>query len=222
MAHPSYLREKARQLRRDNRLTVDELAERLAMSRSTIYYWVRDIPIDRKPARKWPEAARQRGNRAMRRRYRMLREAAYDERVRLFPVLEGHHGFRDFVCLYIVEGYKRNRNQVSICHSDPAVMKLALSWMPRLSANPLRYSLQYHADQDLAQLRAFWAAELGIEGLAIKTQRKSNSNQLRGRAWRSEHGVLTISASDTYFRAELQAWMDWVANEWLDSPGCGV
>ena len=46
MAHPAYLREKMRRLRTERKLTIDELAERLALSRSTIYYWVRDLPID--------------------------------------------------------------------------------------------------------------------------------------------------------------------------------
>jgi hypothetical protein len=89
--------------------------------------------------------------------------------------------------------------------------------MRRLSANPLRYSVQYHADQDLGRIRDFWAGELGIEPDEVKLQRKSNSNQLSGRKWRSEHGVLNIEAADTYFRAELQSWIDWLEDEWLDS-----
>jgi transcriptional regulator with XRE-family HTH domain len=38
MSHPSYLRERARRLRAERRLAIDELAERLAVSRSTVYY----------------------------------------------------------------------------------------------------------------------------------------------------------------------------------------
>jgi excisionase family DNA binding protein len=45
MAHAAYLREKARTIRIERRLTIDELAERLALPRTTIYYWVRDLPI---------------------------------------------------------------------------------------------------------------------------------------------------------------------------------
>src|SRR5271167_3909663 len=45
MAHATYLREKARSMRIERQFTIDELAERLALSRSTIYYWVRDLPI---------------------------------------------------------------------------------------------------------------------------------------------------------------------------------
>lgn len=48
MAYPAYVREKARELRITKKLTIDELAERLSLSRTSIYYWVRDIPIPRR------------------------------------------------------------------------------------------------------------------------------------------------------------------------------
>jgi hypothetical protein len=70
--YPPYLREKARQLCRERKLTIDQLAECLALPRTTIYHWVRDLPIPRK----WPDAARRAGNRAMQQKYRLLREAA--------------------------------------------------------------------------------------------------------------------------------------------------
>ena len=52
-------------MRVERQLTIDELAERLALSRSTIYYWVRDLPIPGSgPGGVWPEAARRKGNRS--------------------------------------------------------------------------------------------------------------------------------------------------------------
>ncbi len=45
-------------------------------------------------------------------------------------------------------------------------------------------------------------------------QRKSNSNQLAGRTWRSVHGVLTVRACDTLFRAKLEGWMDRLRESW--------
>jgi hypothetical protein len=78
--------------------------------------------------------------------------------------------------------------------------------------------VQYHADQDLDELRTFWGDHLGIDGSAIRLQRKTNSGQLKGRTWRSAHGVLTVATNDTYLRARLQAWMDRIRTEWgLDS-----
>jgi hypothetical protein len=59
---------------------------------------------------------------------------------------------------------------------------------------------------------------MGIEASEIKLLRKSNSNQLKGRTWRSAHGVLSVATSDTYFRARLQAWVDLLRQRWLDSP----
>jgi transcriptional regulator with XRE-family HTH domain len=53
MAYPMYVREKARELRCNKKLTIDELAERLAISRSTIYYWVKDLPIPGVGIRWW-------------------------------------------------------------------------------------------------------------------------------------------------------------------------
>jgi predicted DNA-binding transcriptional regulator AlpA len=193
MAYPAYLREKARTLRRDKQLTIDELAERLALSRSTIYYWVRDLPVPRKTQAEWPESARIAAARSLRRKYRLLREAAYGEGNESFAVLASEPTFRDFVTLFLAEGYKRTRNRVSVANSDPAVLKVCQRWMQRLSEKRLTYWIQYHADQDLAELSAFWGAQLDIDPSLIRFQRKSNSNGLAARTWRSQYGVLTIS-----------------------------
>lgn len=216
MAYPKYLREKARQLRRERNLTIDELAERLAISRTTIYYWVRDLPIPWSGSGGgWPEGARRLGSKAMQAKYRRLREEAYEEGRRLFPQLITDPTFRDFVCLYMAEGSKRDRNVVAICNSDPAIVRLGNRWILEFTRNAVGYSIQYHADQDLPSLTRFWGDALDIEPDSIRLQRKSNSNQLAKRTWRSKYGVLTISVADTYFRARLQAWMDCVRTSWV-------
>lgn len=221
MAYPAYIRERARQLRRDKQFTIDELADRLALSRTTIYYWVGDLPIERKPQSGFGAAARAAAVRSNRRRFEGLRNAAYDEGLDFYPTLSRDPSFRDFVCLFIAEGYKRNRNVVSIANSDPAVIHAALPWMRKESAHFIEFSLQYHADQDLNELRRFWGAEFGIDPDSIRMQRKSNSSQLKSRVWRCRHGVMTVRTNDTYFRARLQAWIDCLRDEWLDSAAPG-
>jgi hypothetical protein len=219
VAYPDYIREKARELRVERRLSIVEIAERLALPKTTVFYWVRDIPLAR-PRRANP--GQRRGNRRMRRKYRELREAAYTEGKREFPVLAATATFKDFVCLYIAEGYKRQRNTVSLANSDPCVVALAARWIRRFSRNDVRFFLQYHADQDVEQLRQFWGEVVGVEPAEIGLQRKSNSNQLRRRSWRSRYGVVTVRACDTLFRARLQAWMDCLQATWLDSPDSGA
>lgn len=218
MAHPTYLKEKARELRVGKKLSIDEIAAHLSLSRSTIFYWVRDIPIPRSGgSRSWPKSARRKGNRAMRLKYRAIREAAYRQGWNEYPTLIAEPTFRDFLCMYVGEGYKRNRNTVSIANSDPRVIRLGNHWIRRLSRNRVTYAFQYHADQDPDYIRRFWSFGLGIDPTLIRYQRKSNSGKLSGRVWRSKHGVLTVLANDTQLRARLQAWMDRLQDGWLDS-----
>jgi DNA-binding XRE family transcriptional regulator len=211
MAYPSYIKEKARQLRADKKLTIDELAERLAISRTTIYYWVKDLPIG---TTENETLASRRASRANRDKHARLRSAAYDRGRHEYPVLLEQPTFRDFVCMYIGEGYKRDRNVVSICNSDPTVVRLGATWIGRLARRSITYSFQHHADQVPEELCAFWGQLLDVEPSAIKFQRKSNSGQLAGRIWRSRYGVLQVRTSDTYLRARLDAWMDAVRSDW--------
>jgi hypothetical protein len=217
MAHPAYLREKARELRVDRRLSIVEIAERLALPKTTVFYWLRDMPLQR-PRRENPQP----GSRAMGTKFRLLRDEAYREGRKSFPALAQDPTFRDFVCMYIGEGCKRNRNRVSIGNSDPRVVLLATSWLRALSRKKLRFSIQYHEDQDLEELSAFWASTLGIEPSEVRLQRKSNSGRLGGRTWRSKYGVMTVTTCDTLLRARLQAWMDCLRETWLHSPDNGA
>lgn len=222
MAYPAYVKEKARQLREKKKLTIDELAERLAIPRTTIYYWVRDLPIERRCGNGWPESARRKGNKVMQAKYRALREAAYEDGLLFYLHLSEIPSFRDFLVLFITEGHRRSRHQVSIANSDPAVVQLAARWMRVFSANRLTYSVQHHADQKLDDLQRFWGGQLGVACEEIRLLRKSNSGRLAGRTWRSQHGVLTVTTADTYFREALQAWTDCLRDTWLDSSGIGA
>ena len=182
MAYPAYIKEKARQLRTEKKLTIDELVERLAVPRTTIYGWVRDIPIPRKSNTGWPAAAQEKGTAAMQATYRARRELAYKQGQEEFPIRCEEATFRDFVCMYIGEGFKRDRNVVSICNSDPAVVRLGADWIGRLTDHPIEFAFQHHADQDPSELCSYWGDLLRIDPAEVKFQRKSNSGQLKDEA----------------------------------------
>jgi hypothetical protein len=160
------------------------------------------------------------GNRAMRDKHGRLRDRTYAEGRATFSTLAVDLTFRDFVCIYIAEGYKRSRNHVSVGNSDPRVVKLAAGWI-RVRMQPAHLSLQYHADQDFERLRRFWSGEVSVAPTEIRFQRKCNSGALTGRTWSSQHGVLTVHVGDTLLRARLQGWMDCLQEQWLDSPAPG-
>ncbi|HSD24936.1 MAG TPA: hypothetical protein VLB79_11490, partial [Solirubrobacterales bacterium] len=163
MTYPKYVCEKARQPRREQHLSIDEIAERLALSRTTIYYWVRGVPLGRR-RRDNPHP----GARKMLANHRRLREEAYLLGHWEVPRLTVHPTFRDFVALYIAEGSKRNRNTVAICNSDPAVMQIGTLWFRRFSRRPLSFSVQFHADQNLDELTGYWAEALDVSAHEIR------------------------------------------------------
>lgn len=203
------------------KLSLNEISERLALPKTTVYYWIKDLPLGRERRESgWPDSARRKGNRAMKKKYQQLREEAYAAGLAEYDQLVDLPTFRDFVALYIAEGYKRDRNRVSIANSDDRVMAVAASWLRRLSTKACGYSIQYHADQDLAEITRHWGDVLDIDPSVITLQRKSNSGQLKYRSWSCKHGVLTIRLGDTALRARLQAWIDRIREEWsLDSAG---
>ena len=211
MSKYEHIREKAIQLRKEQQLTLDEIVERLQMKRTTVYYWIKDIPIPR--TEKQSEAQRRRAEKNSK-RYAEKREAAYAEGMEQAPELFSDPLFRDFVVLYLAEGTRRNRNEVEFVNSNPRMVRLAQVFIRKFTKRKVVYRLQYHIDQNPDELKDFWSSTLEIISDDIKIQRKSNSGKLSGRNWRSTHGVLTVSTSDTYFRAKLQAWMDYVENQW--------
>ena len=218
MAHPAYLREKARALRTKKKLSLLEIAERLSLPKTTIFYWIRDLPDPEIKYRDSPARAKARAKAARRNsaKYKALRDAAYREGWEEYPRLAQEPTFTDFLCMYVGEGYKRDRNRVSLGNSDPRVIRLADHWIRGFARNKVTYCSNTTQTRTLATW-SFWGFGLGVDPELIKLQRKSNSSQLSGRSWRSRHGVLTVCANDTRLRARLQAWMDRRQDEWLDS-----
>ncbi len=206
-----HLRKKAVELRTQHNMTLEEIMEHLALPKTTIYYWIKDLPI---PRTEKQTEAQKRLSENKRVRYARLREAAYQEGIEQAPELLQDPTFRDFVVLYMAEGYKRDRNAASIVNSDPHIIRLAHYWIQKLTAKQPVYSLQYHVDHDTEELKTFWGKQLSIEPSSIKLIRKSNSGKLAGRNFRAVNGLLTILVLDTYFRARLQAWMDIVKSQW--------
>jgi hypothetical protein len=155
MAYPTYLREKARTLRAERRLSLDEIARCLALPKTTVGSAARQQPHETQV----PRGSRHRVQ---------LRQAG----VRPSCTPPEPPG----LCLPVYRrGYKRNRNVAAIGNSGAKVMVLVTRWIRRFSRNPVRFALQYHADQDLKELTEFWGEVVSVDPAEIALQRKSNS-----------------------------------------------
>jgi hypothetical protein len=205
MAHSNYLRQMARLLRVEQRLTVDQLAARLALPRSTVYYWVRDLPLH--------ERGRD-GVGAGERASAATGDTAYEDALRSFDDLAAQPTFRDFVCLCIARGCTRERTKVSLSDSDPAVVRLANRWMLRLSDKPPLLSIRYEPGQSLTELRRFWSGIVGVQARTIRVHEEADRAGARHAARRASHGVLTVAVEDALLSARLQAWICKTRDSW--------
>jgi hypothetical protein len=206
MAHSRYLRQMARSLRVEQQLTVDELTARLALPRSTIYYWVRDLPLQGLDRRHEPRT---------RASTRVDSHAAYEEALESFDELAAQPTFRDFVCVYLVQGEQGDRSRVALTNSDPAVIRLASRWIRRLTDRALSLSLQYRGDQSLGELRRFWSETVGADPRAIRARgSRSSQGSQHEPASSFPYGLLTVTVEDSLLRARLQGWMHRARESW--------
>ena len=214
--HPTDKRVLARKLRRRRRLSIDELSRRLGVSRSTVYNWVRDIPVPGSgPGGGFSKEARQRGNRKMSEGRRRLRESQYLCGVESYASLKTENAFRDFIVSYVALGKKGDIREVSFSHPDPLMMQIAAHWLEVYGRNRLRYQVTLPADADADRARAFWAERLAVDQSDIKVERRpAHTGQGAPQSKTSVLGALRISSTDTLLRIELQAWIDCARAEW--------
>lgn len=231
----------ARSLRVEQQLTVDELAARLSLPRSTIYYWVRDLPLHGgghgggqcgesnagtatrgapapsaadERARGAGTASHRAAGRVPRRISRQRGKAAYEEGIETFEELSAQPTFRDFICIYLVQGDQRDRTRVALTNSDPAVMRLANRWIGRLTSKAPFLLLQCGPGQSLKDLRRFWGETTGAEPRAIRVRRSAARASDEQAVAGLPHGLLTVGVDDTLLRARLQGWMHRARESW--------
>lgn len=204
----------ARLLRIERQLSVDELAKRLALPRSTIYYWVRDLPLC-SSARGAPNRRRLAdGIDAPPAAGELGRESVYEEALRSYDDLIVQPTFRDFLCIYVTEGYKRDRSKVALAGGDAAVMRLVHRWVLRLTDKSPVLSVEHDREQGSSELRRFWSETVGEQASEIQVRRARRSDPLHDWSARPLHGVLTVSVDDALLRARLQAWMRRTREAW--------
>jgi hypothetical protein len=216
MAHSNYLRRMARLLRVEQRLTVDQLASRLALPRSTVYYWVRDLPLGEREGECASAAGvgERAGTDIGKRASAVAGDVAYEDALRSFDDLVAQPTFRDFVCLYIARGSTHERAKVSLSDSDAAVMRLVNRWMLRLSDKSPLLSVRYEPGQSLTELRRFWGGVVGVQARTIHVHEATDRADARVTEQRAGHGVLTVAVEDALLRARLQAWICKTRDSW--------
>lgn len=200
------LKQKALTLRKEGK-SLQEIVDLLAVSKGTVYYWIKDVPLNRQ--RLAPNISKM--VRANKNRWNKLQQKAYDDGVQLYELHKTDKMFNHFIMLFMTEGYRKSKNTVEIVNSSATLIKICSHVMGKFSWN-VRFKLFYHADRDLRKVTAFWASELGITPDSIKLQLK-NGNGLKGRSAACEYGIMHVYVNDYTARHMLRAWVDLLTAE---------
>lgn len=165
-------REMAVRLRKVDRLSYSAILRRIKVSKSTLSYWLRDLPLTDAEIKtlktiSWHkgEAAREKYRNAMAlQRKRKLVEIYRSQKERLLPLTK-RDAYIAGLMLYVGEGDKRNPHRVSLANSDPFVITFFTKWLQSFLKIPrknLRFGLHLYANMKIAEERKFWQDTLGF------------------------------------------------------------
>lgn len=212
MKRYAHLKSKARELR-VKRTSLDDISLMLSIPKSTIFYWVKDMPERAPFDSEKNSSARAKAVRAVVSKFKNLRDQAYSAAFASASLDLKDQELRDFICLYMGEGDK-GRNSVGFINSDPELVKIAHKFILRLSNRKLDYVLHFYPDHDENEEKAFWANYLGIDQTKIKSRPKPGANKLKKRNTRLKHGIFKVATADTYLKSKIDAYTDFIKDQW--------
>jgi DNA-binding transcriptional ArsR family regulator len=151
--------EEARRLRAQS-MTLQEIAEKLGVSKSSVSLWVRDVPFTPSKRRYGP---RLRPNRLQEAK-RVEIEECDAEGIERLRRLDDLAYLAAGAALYAGEGAKRDHSVV-FANSDPAMIRFHCGWLRsffEIDESRLRMRVYLHEGLDIDAAQAFWSDVTGI------------------------------------------------------------
>ena len=168
----SELREQAIKFRIKNELSYGEISKRLNVSKSTLSYWLGDIPLSekrmkelRKNAWQKGEASREKFRLTMREKRKKNYDQVYEGQKKKLKNLKAQSFFVAGLMLYLGEGDKKNRSRIGLSNTDPKLILFFKEWLRQfLEVSPMdmRAELHLYENMDIAKEEKFWQDTLSF------------------------------------------------------------
>ena len=206
-----HIRNKAVLLREDGH-SLNTICKMLNRSKTTVYYWIKNIVIKRKRlflsfnnANHLKKCHILAGT-ALRNKFKRIHEEYENRACKIWEHNFDNVCFLEFLMGYMTEGFKKGKWVVGVCNSDMSFMLFMKNWFEILNINKkeIQYEIQLHVDQNEDEVKDFWDKNLNISN--IRTIRKSNSGKMKGRNWNSKYGVLSLRFYDAYLKTMINTW----------------
>lgn len=220
MKRNEILRSKAEDLRRKG-YTLNDIAGRLCVPKSTAYGWIREVPVERPNAfiertRRNNKAAARKAAQALRRKYALI----HDEHRRLAEKewnesLRNNERFKLFLMLYLTEGKRRCRGTVGFCNTNPDLILFGADCLQWLNADrhKITYSLLLRDNMDESRIVDFWRRLLETDRITVYT--RGGGGRLQGRNRCASRGIMTVLVNDSYLKTRIETWIELFVTEQL-------
>ena len=207
-------------MKKDN-LSIKEISEKINKSQSTVRRCLKPYGLkDRSEAQK--ESALKgslKGSLKMKEMYALKRKAAYDSVQSNIQEDLKDRILRDFINIYIGEGSKRRDTEIAVTNSDFKTILLCLTAMKKFflkEGKKIIFNVCYYKENNNEkELVNYWSkllknnSNVDIRSYiqpTVKAIGHNNSNQ---------YCLIKIAIYDTYAKQKLNAYMDYVKEEWV-------
>ncbi|MBU3958850.1 MAG: hypothetical protein KKH29_00230 [Candidatus Omnitrophica bacterium] len=214
-------REKAIELRKKG-LTYNEIVTFLKVSRSSLSYWLRNIPYI--PTGE----VRERRRLASLQSGQVLHKRKLERITKIEKIARQEIGEIEFdelkllgIMAYWVEGSKTEDAIVRFTNSDPIFIKFILRWLReicKVQDEKLRAHLRVHPDVDKKEAENYWSKVTGIPlAQFYKTTAKISGSG--GRKYKKlGSGIAAITVCDTDLHYRIKGWIDGLKNKSIYAP----
>lgn len=165
-------RQKAVELRIKDRLGYGVIAKRLNVPKSTLSYWLKDLPLSedrilelRREAWSRGIAGRELFRKTMREKRDARDKKLYEKQRKRFIHISTQSLFVAGLMLYLAEGTKKNDYSIGIANTDSRLIKFFIWWLRRFLKIPkskVRMQLHLYETMDISGEKRYWLKETGL------------------------------------------------------------
>lgn len=166
------LREQAISLRKQE-FSYSEIKKRLNVSKSTLSYWLRDLPLSKEKILElrrsgWSkgEASREKYRATMRERKDEKARLVYEEHKKKFSNISDESIFIAGLMLYLGEGSKKKDSTLAIANTDPNTITFFIGWLEKyldVSRSEIRIQLHLYENMDTEREQKYWQKILRLK-----------------------------------------------------------
>lgn len=149
-------------------MSYSEIKEKLGVSKSTLSYWLSDLPLSKQRINELRAYSQKRIER-YRNTMREKREGRWRLVYKKAEIDLGQLSQREMLVagffLYWAEGGKTRKSGITLTNTDPSMIRFYLNWLRMLKVDKAKIKVRLHlySDMDVQEATAFWSKTLKLE-----------------------------------------------------------